>query len=212
MQRYLADPYLIDGKKFDLRIYVLVTSFDPLKAYVFKEGLARFSTHNYTMKKLNSRFAHLTNYSVNKKSKHFVAPSAGGINGDNNSDMEGSKWSLTALWRYLTQKEGKDAVSATQEAVRALIVKTLVAGEGEVAPLAHRLLKNQSSCYEVFGFDVFLDSALKPWLIEVNVSPSLMGGSPLDTKIKGTLMADVFHLVGMKPYDESELKSDKVSG
>jgi hypothetical protein len=66
---------------------VLVTSFEPLRCYVFQEGLTRFSTKNYSMKNLSSRYAHLTNYSINKKSKNFVAPTA-----DTNSDMEGSKW------------------------------------------------------------------------------------------------------------------------
>ena len=54
-----------------------------------------------------------------------------------------------------------------------------------------------------------MDSQLKPWLLEVNVSPSLMGSSPLDRKIKGTLMADIFHLVGFMPYDGQAIKKDE---
>lgn len=62
--RYLADPYLINGSKFDLRVYVYVSCYDPLKIYVFKEGLARFATCKYSssMKHLSNRFMHLTNY------------------------------------------------------------------------------------------------------------------------------------------------------
>ena len=37
-QRYLSDPFLIDGFKFDLRIYVLVTSCDPLRVYIYNDG------------------------------------------------------------------------------------------------------------------------------------------------------------------------------
>ena len=205
MQEYLHKPYLINKKKFDLRIYVLVTSFDPLKVYIFQEGLCRFSSADYNLRKLNSRYSHLTNYSINKKSKNFVEPTV-----DNNSDMEGSKWSLTALWRYLIHAEGKAAVLKCQREVKRLMVKTLIAAEGEIAPLVHRHIKNPGSCYELFGFDVFLDKKLKPWLIEVNISPSLMGSSPLDQKIKGTLMADTFHLIGNVPYDEIALNVDKV--
>ena len=46
-QRYIKDPYLIDGLKFDLRIYVLLYGINPLRAYVFEEGLARFATAQY---------------------------------------------------------------------------------------------------------------------------------------------------------------------
>jgi len=72
VQRYLHQPHLINGVKYDLRLYVVVTSFDPLRVYLFEHGLVRFSTSKYTLKNLTSRFAHLTNYSINKKSAKFV--------------------------------------------------------------------------------------------------------------------------------------------
>lgn len=69
ISKYLANPHLIDGLKYDLRIYVLVTSYDPLKVYLFREGLTRFATEKYStnMNSLKKRFVHLTNYSVNKR-------------------------------------------------------------------------------------------------------------------------------------------------
>uniref|UniRef100_A0A1I8HL04 Tubulin polyglutamylase ttll6 n=1 Tax=Macrostomum lignano TaxID=282301 RepID=A0A1I8HL04_9PLAT len=74
-QLYVSKPLLIDGYKFDLRIYVLVTSCDPLKIFVFKEGLARFTTVKYkdpTAGNLENVFMHLTNYAVQKNRKDFV--------------------------------------------------------------------------------------------------------------------------------------------
>lgn len=74
-QRYIQNPMLIDGRKFDLRLYVLVTSMEPLRVYLFEEGLVRLSTKRYTLKNLRSRFTHLTNYSINKKSGSFQVSS-----------------------------------------------------------------------------------------------------------------------------------------
>ena len=96
VSEYIANPHLINGFKYDLRIYVLVTSYDPLRIYMFKEGLTRFATYPYTtkIKDISKRFIHLTNFSVNKHSKKFVK------NSKTERDGEGSKWSLTALKKY----------------------------------------------------------------------------------------------------------------
>lgn len=72
VSRYLDSPFLINGYKFDMRIYVLVTSFDPLTIYMYQDGLVRFATEKYTTKSLKRRFIHLTNYSVNKRADNFV--------------------------------------------------------------------------------------------------------------------------------------------
>lgn len=58
VQRYISNPLLLDGYKFDLRLYVVVTSFDPLRVYIYKDGLARFATTPYSLntKSLTNRF------------------------------------------------------------------------------------------------------------------------------------------------------------
>lgn len=86
--RYIDNPLLINGLKFDLRIYVAVTSFFPLRVYIYNEGdfcfffsflyfwmfqgLARFATEMYRDDGFKNPFIHLTNYSINKKSKKFT--------------------------------------------------------------------------------------------------------------------------------------------
>ncbi|CAE7488394.1 TTLL5, partial [Symbiodinium necroappetens] len=58
---------------------------------------------------------------------------------------------------------------------------------------------HRGSCFEIYGFDVLVDRSLKPWLLEVNICPSLSSGSPLDKRIKTKLVADVLTLVGVHP-------------
>mmetsp|Transcript_9081 Transcript_9081/g.33510 ORF Transcript_9081/g.33510 Transcript_9081/m.33510 type:complete len:717 (-) Transcript_9081:877-3027(-) len=199
IQRYIADPFLIDGKKWDLRIYVVVTSMDPLVIYMFDDGLTRFATEKYNKKKLNNRFIHLTNYSINKNSKKFDR------NEDEAHDMAGSKWSIKALKRYF-QQEGIDDRRLWKK-VSELVVKTMIAVESNINSLVKRhVLTKNNPCYEVFGFDVLVDAHLKPWIIEVNVSPSLSSSSPLDKQIKGHLITQTFHMLGCTPYKRRDYK------
>lgn len=76
VQRYIDKPLLMDGYKFDLRIYVpLIKSGEEMHAFVADEGLARFCTAKYqkpTTSNLKNQYMHLTNYSVNKMSKDYV--------------------------------------------------------------------------------------------------------------------------------------------
>lgn len=61
--------------------------------------------------------------------------------------------------------------------------------------------KNAECCYELYGFDIMLDSDLKPWLLEVNISPSFSSSSPFDKNVKTKLACDTFTLVGVKLID-----------
>lgn len=54
---------------------------------------------------------------------------------------------------------------------------------------------------ELYGFDILIDADLKPWLLEVNLSPSLGCDTPLDTKIKSAMLADLLTLIGLPAVD-----------
>ena len=70
VQEYINNPLLIDGLKFDIRIYVLMTSIEPLRLYIFEDGLVRFATRPYSNKMVDlvDNYIHLTNYTINKVS------------------------------------------------------------------------------------------------------------------------------------------------
>ena len=66
----------------------------------------------------------------------------------------------------------------------------------------HSKTQEKRNCgFELYGFDILIDSNLKPWLMEVNVCPSLSSSSPMDRKIKHTLLTDILNLIGIEYYN-----------
>lgn len=91
-----------------------------------------------------------------------------------------------------------------------LIIKSIISGENYVFNAIKKTNMHRTNCFEVFGYDVLLDSNLKPWLMEINLSPSLACDSPLDLEIKSNLIANTFNLIGLKKFDrkkENEIKA-----
>ena len=212
VSKYVGKPHLLRGYKYDLRLYVLVTSFDPLKIYLFRDGLVRLATVPYSTSKasLKQRFVHLTNYSVNKKADAYVKNTNSPTKTKDADPAEEhaqpdeaveSKWSLQQL-RKEYQKMGVD-YNEVFAAIKDLIIKTCFSAEQPILQCMGGN-KNKSACFEVYGFDVLVDAKLRPWLLEVNVSPSLSSSSPLDKQIKTTLLSDTLYLVGFRLIDRKQ--------
>ena len=186
----------------DCRVYVLVTCFDPLRVYVSTEGLARFATEPYSSdaSKMKARRCHLTNVSINSKSKKFVA------NQDASKDGEGSKWTLSALRRHLESNE-EFGVSSWEDQiwsqVRDLVVKAVIAVDAKVNTLVKMHVPGDN-CFELYGADVMLDSQLRAWLIEFNTGPALNTPTPLDKAVKSRVVTDMFHIVGFTAVDKKK--------
>mmetsp|Transcript_46291 Transcript_46291/g.107683 ORF Transcript_46291/g.107683 Transcript_46291/m.107683 type:complete len:937 (+) Transcript_46291:150-2960(+) len=204
VSEYVPNPLLIQGLKFDLRIYVLVTSFEPLRAYVYKEGLARFASSPFSTKDedLHDSYRHLTNYSINKGSKNFVE------NQNVTADNCGHKWSFSALNKHL-QHVGEN-VELMWTRIMDVIVKSLLSVQQSVSTATRETTVHESNCFELYGFDVLVDENLKPWLLEVNLSPSMQAESPLDWQIKSSLLSDTFNLVGIGRADAKAIAAARL--
>lgn len=99
VQRYVSDPLLISGYKFDLRLYVCVKSFQPLTVYMHQEGLVRFATEKYSLSSLDNLFSHLTNTSINKFGPSYTT--------DKERVGQGCKWTMSKF-RCFLHSQGVD--------------------------------------------------------------------------------------------------------
>jgi len=197
--RYVAKPHLIHGYKYDLRLYVLVTSWHPLCVYLYGNGLARFATSKYATGPgdLGNRMAHITNYTLNKRSANFQQAASA------EEDGRGSKWTLDALRAHLAAEVGPQRARRVWEAVDALVAKACIAAEPAMLASYERYAPEglraqpRAGLFQLFGFDVMLDEDLKPWLLEVNLDPALGTDSPLDFRVKGPLLCDTLNLLGI---------------
>ncbi|XP_058039579.1 tubulin polyglutamylase TTLL6 isoform X3 [Ahaetulla prasina] len=138
---------------------------------------------------------HLTNYSINKHSANFVR-----------DEDSGSKRKLSTFNKYMEQN-GYDTGKIWKD-IEDVVIKTLIS--------AHPVLKHNyltcfpnhttwSACFEILGFDILLDRKLKPWLLEVNHSPSFSTDSWLDKEVKDQLLYDTLVLINLGACDKRKI-------
>ncbi|CAK5025171.1 unnamed protein product [Meloidogyne enterolobii] len=196
ISRYIERPLLINGLKWDLRIYVLVTSFYPLIVYMYSDGLARFAVHTYKDGKTNfdDLNQHLTNYNVFR-------------NNDCSVEDMGHKWTLGALLRHLEENSGIDT-ELLMVRIEDIVIKSLLSIQPRVAAMCRKLNLHPKCCFELFGFDILVDEHLKPWLLEINLSPSLSCDAPLDTLLKTHLFCDVLNVASIPLVNDRNMENE----
>uniref|UniRef100_A0A3B5MW30 Tubulin tyrosine ligase-like family, member 2 n=1 Tax=Xiphophorus couchianus TaxID=32473 RepID=A0A3B5MW30_9TELE len=183
VQRYISNPLLISGYKFDLRIYVCVKSFHPLTVYIHQEALVRFATEKYNLSSLSNVFAHLTNTSINKFGP-FYKTQKGQVG-------SGCKWTMSKF-RYFLQNQNINELFLWQR-INNIVTLTLLSITGSVP--------NCPNCVELFGFDILIDSKFRPWLLEVNHNPSLALDCRTDLSVKKGLISDLVDLMDYTAVD-----------
>ncbi|OQR97001.1 tubulin-tyrosine ligase family [Achlya hypogyna] len=213
VQKYIENPLLLDGYKFDLRLYVLVTSFNPLEvrqtvdapgrfalsqAFFYQEGFVRICTHRYSTDatEIGDLFMHLTNSSIQKYGHMDDVPD-NPVNNASTTEAGGTKASLAYLWSRLAA--AKAPVGQIKEDIIHVILKSLVAGEDAIT--------YQVNSFDVYGYDILLDDNYRPWLIEINSSPSMARENNLDYVIKDALMHDTMRVVRPLHFDRAALIS-----
>jgi len=195
VQTYIANPFLISNHKFDLRLYLLIASVEPMQIYLYDRGLVRFASSEYTTS-CGELCSHLTNYSLNKKAKR-------------NKEI---KWSLEQFWQYLNKKSMKKKEEIMKQ-IESMIRNVFRIGthrlrEGFLYSFSASNGKHCGRCFDLIGLDVLIDCDYKCWLMEMNRYPSLKCTHDIDVEIKYDLCNDLFTM--LKPRMNNN-HSDKMS-
>ena len=154
VQKYMENPLLFEGRKLDIRQWVLVSDWNPLTIWFYGECYIRLSTSQYDLSDISNRFSHLTNNSVNKRSNEFEA--------------ESSFLSQNNFAEHLKQKYNHRSNDPFFELLQPKMKKIVI----DILLCVQDMVENRKNSAEMFGFDFCIDDELKVWLIEVNASPA----------------------------------------
>jgi Tubulin-tyrosine ligase family len=186
-QEYLADAHLYDGYKYVLRCYVLISSVDPLRVYLYKDGFVKLASELYRHGDYNNLYAHLTNPDVNA------------LNEGEEASVVFHSFDTYRAW---LRREGGDP-EALFDGIRDIAILTAIAAREQMRARINASGAISSGCYELIGLDCMIDTALKPWLLECNLSPSLEvcaepgSGGRQEEATKRAVVADMVALIGL---------------
>lgn len=197
VQEYIDTPHTMDGHKYVLRLYVLISSVEPLRVYLYNEGSVKLASEPYDASSIDNVYAHLTNPDINATNATSASPVV---------------FRSFAHYREWLRAQGHDDAVLFAR-LRDMVALTAIAAR---EPMRQRLQEtpgDTSGCYELLGLDCLVDAGLNPWILECNLSPSLevcaapADGGDVEEKMKRRLVADMVRLLDLNQRDHEEFAS-----
>lgn len=190
IQRYLSEPHLWDGYKYVLRCYVLITSVEPLRFYWYHEGFAKLTSEPYSNEDLDNPYRHLTNPDINEDNEEVDTPVV---------------FHSFQTYRQWLKDQGADDEKLFAD-LHDLIALTVIAARESLRTQSQNIEADTQGAYELIGLDCMVDSDLKPWILECNLSPSLETCSTGERgkeegSIKRQLVKDIVNMLGLNDLD-----------
>ncbi|CAB3227814.1 unnamed protein product [Arctia plantaginis] len=187
VQEYIQKPFLVDGHKFDIGVYVVITSVNPLRAYWFAgDVLFRYCPSKYypfdpnDLDKYVIRDKYLPTWEVPSLAMPFSALGHG----------------MKDVFDIYARSKGKDPTLMWEE-VRRAIAEILIMKEHHIISATKRY-PSQDNFFEMMRFDLIVDENLKVYVLEANMSPNLNSASfKKNALIYEPLLYNLFSLTGI---------------
>ncbi|CAF0875314.1 unnamed protein product [Brachionus calyciflorus] len=180
VQKYIERPLLIHKIKFDIRQWFLVTDFNPLTIWMYKDCYLRFCTAEFTLD-TTQQSVHLCNYSIQKNYKNDAdrsdeLPHENMWTSSEFIDKYLKKRNQTHAWDDIIYPGMKNAIISSMQATQDII-------------------ETRKNTFELYGADFMIGEDLKPWLIEINCSPTMARSTAVATLLCDSVLEDVCKVI-----------------
>ena len=193
--RYINNPHLLNGKKYTLRLFVLVSGLKPLRIYLNKKGIILLAKEKFNLepKNLNNKYIHLTNNEnikevgslrkFEKKPKH--------------------KMYFKEYKEYLKKNNNIDYTLLINKLID-MIIKTVIAGYEYLVSKLDEFNLNDRNFFNLYGYDFLIDNKYEPYLLEKDKRPNLFIYDNIDKIIKERIFVDTLNIVSITPFSHDE--------